>query len=107
MTITELKTILDSTGLPVAYYQFHNAPSVPFLVYWIPESDDVFADNQNYQARRSVQIELYADFKDFPLEARVEGVLKSNNLTFRKSEAYIESEHLHEVIYESEVLLNE
>lgn len=107
MTILELAEVLRSTELPVAYYQFHEPPTVPFLVYWLPDSDDFFADNQNYQRKRAVQIELYADRKDFELENRIESVLRSSNLTFKVNETYIESEHLYQVLYGTEVIVNE
>ena len=51
-------------------------------------------------------MELYTDYKDFALEQALEAVLKGMGLSWAKSETYIDSEKMHETVYETEVLLN-
>ena len=64
--------------IPAAYYMFpeddtnNPAPPPPFLVYYYSGSDDLDADNANYQRIRPITIELYTETKDFALEAAVE-----------------------------------
>ena len=49
-----------------------------------------------------VDIELYTDEKDFELEERVEAALDAADLFWQKSEQYIKSENMYEVLYEVE-----
>lgn len=108
MTYSDIATILTEVGIPLTYYQFStsNVPNPPYLVYHYPERDDVLADNQNYVKVESLSIELYTDFKDFELEARVEEVLFNHNITYSKTENYIDVEQLYQIIYEGEVIIN-
>lgn len=48
-------------------------------------------------------IELYTDEKDPELEDRVEAVLNAHELFWNKSEVWIESERLYEVLYQMTV----
>ena len=108
MTYQEIAGMVESIGLPFAYYEFsedtEQAP--PFVCFYYPESDDFFADNQNYVGIRTLYVELYVDEKDFALEQTVEGVLASNGLTYRKTDEYIESERMWQITYQMEVILS-
>lgn len=109
MTFKEVSNMVKSIGLPYAYYEFPDGTeqTPPFVCFFFPESDDFFADNQNYVGIRRLYVELYTDDKDFANEAAVEGVLASNNLTYRKVEEYIETERMYQITYEMEVIINE
>ena len=50
-----------------------------------------------------VRIEMYTDFKDLDLESRVEGVLDGHEIFYNKSETWIQSEKLYEVMYSFEM----
>ena len=50
-----------------------------------------------------MDVELYTDLKDPELEARLEMVLDAAGLFYNKTESYIDSEKLYEVLYEMEV----
>lgn len=108
MTYKEIADMIAEIGLPNAYYEFpdNTEQNPPFVCFYFPESDDFFADNQNYVGIRRLYVELYADNKDFTLESTVEGVLRSHGLTFRKSESYITSERMLQTLYEMEVIIN-
>lgn len=99
--------------IPAAYYQFpeddpnNPAPPPPFLVYYYPGSDDLTADNTNFQRIRPLTIELYSDSKDFSLEAAVETALNAAGLVYSRTETYVESEHLYMVTYNSEIIITE
>ena len=71
-----------------------------------PYTDDVFADNTNYQRIETLNIELYTKNKDFDLEATVEAVLANHNLTYSKEDSYIDGEKMWQIAYEMEVLIN-
>ena len=50
-----------------------------------------------------VHIELYTDLKDPELEQRVEAVLDERGIFYDKTEVWIESEQLYEVLYQFEM----
>lgn len=108
MTHKEISDIIKSIGLPTAYYEFPDDTDQepPFICFYYPESDDLYADNINYAGIRRLYVELYTDEKDFEREATVETVLNSNGFSFRKSELYIESERMWQITYQTEVVLS-
>ena len=74
MTYPEVKTLLETTGLPVVYYQWPDghAPDPPYIVFCFPGDNDFIGDNSNYQKIRELTVELYTDCKDFALEETVD-----------------------------------
>lgn len=108
MTHKEIAQMIASVGLPYAYYQFpENTPQTPpFICFFYSSTDDVFADDTNYQRIVQLNIELYTSVKDFSLEASLEGILAQNGLTYYKEENHIDSEKLYQIAYEMEVMIN-
>lgn len=105
MTHEEVMKMAEETGLPSAYDHFAEgeSPAPPFLVYLYPKADNFSADGIAYFKINLLNLELYTDVKDVELEERVEAVLDSHGIFYAKSEVWIESEHLYEVLYEMEV----
>ena len=108
MTIEELAAMLQSTGIPFAYDHFAEgeSPSPPFICYLLPGSDNFAADGQVYYRINQVRIELYTDSKDLAVEGKVEKALDDAGIFYNKSEVWIESEKLYEVLYSFEVPMN-
>ena len=108
MTIEELAAMLQSTGIPFAYDHFAEgeSPSPPFICYLLPGSDNFAADGQVYYRINQVRIELYTDSKDLTVESKVEKALDDAGIFYNKSEVWIESEKLYEVLYSFEVPMN-
>lgn len=108
MTRLQVANMIQSMGLPYAYYSFPTgqAPDLPYIVYHYPESNDLIADNENFQKIETLTIELYSNTKDFTLEGQVEAILKANYIVYDKSEVYVNEEKAFETIYESEVIIN-
>lgn len=100
MTLADLRTILLTTGYPVAYSHFKSPPKPPYLVYVFAFGDDLIADNINYAEISRMQVELYTELKDETAEGKVQTALKSARLPYLKSETWIDSEKLHQVLYE-------
>lgn len=105
MNLQELHTILEATGFPVAYSHFVESeneplPNPPFIVYLATYSSNLYADNQVYKQVQNAQIELYSKRKNLEAEAIVEEVLNQNELPFSTTEAFIDSEQIHQKIYE-------
>lgn len=108
MTLQQVNQMVSSMGLPYSYYQFNEdtAQAPPFICFFYGPSDDLYADNSNYQDIRQLNIELYTTTKDFALERTIENILKLNGFSFYREENFIESEKLWQIAYEMEVLIN-
>ena len=105
MTLEELARMLEKTGFPFAYDHFAEGESTdpPFICYLLPGSDNFAADGRVYFRNSEVRIELYTDRKDPGAEALVETVLDDAGIFYNKSEAWIQSEKLYEVLYSMEL----
>ena len=97
--------MLKEIGIPFAYSHFAEgeSPEPPFMCYLLPRSDNFSADGAVYHKLSVVHFEVYTDKKDRALENRVEDVLDKNNIFYNKSEVWINSEKLYEVIYSFEM----
>lgn len=118
MTYKEVYSVISSIRngagtIPCAYRMFpaddpsNPPPQPPFLVYYYEGSDDLMADNTNYQTIRPLTVELYTDNKDFALEKAVEDTLTANDMPFTRNESYIKSERMYMVSFETEVIITE
>ena len=107
MTYKQIASMIETVGLPYAYYQFPNdtPQAPPFLVFYYDNSDDLYADNKNYQWITELTIEFYSDNKDFSYESLIEDTLTASGLTYAKSEQWIDTEKMHETVYEMQVLI--
>ena len=105
MTHEEVMQMLSETEIPFAYDHFaeRESPDPPFICFLFPGSDNFSADNIVYAAFENLNIELYTDEKNPELEAGVESVLTAHELFWNKSEVWIESEKLYEVLYQMTV----
>lgn len=105
MTMEELVAMLQKTGIPFAYDHFAEgeSPDSPFICYLLPGSNNFAADGRVYFKINQVRIELYTDSKDLAVEAKMETVLDDSGIFYNKSEVWIQSEKLYEVLYSFEV----
>ena len=105
LTHEEVKAMVEETGLPSAYHHFAEgeSPDPPFIVFLFPGSDNFAADGTTYYKKNILHLELYTDQKDPELEETVEAIMDNHRLFYEKSEVWIESEKLYEVLYETEV----
>lgn len=97
----ELLQILSETQIPFAYHHFAEgeSPEPPFICYLLPGSNNFSADGKVYYKINEVHIELYTDLKDLAVEQKLEEVLDEHGIFYNKSETWIESEKLYEVLY--------
>ena len=63
----------------------------------------MFADNQVYYKVNELNIELYTDKKDPEIEIQIEDVLAIHEVAYEKTETWIESEKMYEVLYQTEI----
>lgn len=106
MTLTEIATMLSSTNLPLRYSHFSQTPEPPYIVYYYPAENDVFADSKNYVNKRQLFVELFTKKKDFETEATLEGVLAGKGLSWYKQTDFLNDEKLFQTTYEMEVIIN-
>lgn len=101
----ELLQILSETQIPFAYHHFAEgeSPEPPFICYLLPGSNNFSADGKVYYKINEVHIELYTDLKDLAVEQQLEDVLDEHGIFYNKSETWIESEKLYEVLYTFEM----
>lgn len=108
MTYKQVATMISELGLPYAYNQFPDGTDLepPFICFlYTNTSNDMMADNVNYQEIRPLAIELYTDNKDFALEAAVEAKLIENELPFIRQETYLDSEKMFMVVYTTQIVV--
>lgn len=97
----KLLQMLKNTGLPFAYDHFAEGEAVdpPFLCYLLPGSHNFAADGKVYHKVSIVHLELYTDEKNPSLEQTLEAVLDASEVFYDKTEVWIGSEKLYEVLY--------
>lgn len=100
----EITSILTAIGLPYAYDHFAEGevPQLPYLLYLNPSTNNFSADGWAYYKVNEIHVELYTDYKDLSVEQQVESVLDRHGIFYEKSELWIESERLYEVLYSFE-----
>ena len=100
----KLLEIMTAIGIPFAYDHFAEggSPEPPFICYLLPSDDNFSADGRVYYKVARVHIELYTDRKSLELEQRIEAALDAHGVFYSKTETWIESERLYEVIFSFE-----
>jgi len=105
MTYEEINEMMQEMDFPFAYHHFAEgeSPNPPFVLFLSPGENTFSADNSMYYSFKQLDIELYTDKKSPEVEERVEEILRQHHIFYNKTEAWIESERLYEVLYEMEV----
>lgn len=99
MDETALKTLLETTGLPVAYHSYKKPPPLPYIVYLLTNTENFGADDRVYARESNYLIELYTEKKDPAVEKLLEDVLDNSNIFWDKTETFIQSEGFFQVAY--------
>lgn len=99
MTLQDLYAGLVKSGYLVAYRAFETSPTPPFICYLFVASRDLMADDSNYQGIGEYHVELYTETKSATAEAAVEHELADLGLCWSKSETYIDTEDLYQILY--------
>ena len=107
MRISEIKSMLAETGLPVTYeaWQEHGVPQLPYIVWIMPNSDNFKADDRVYKEVEELHVELYTMRREFGTEQVVEAVLNAHGIVWEKQSVRIDAENENETIYTAEVLI--
>ena len=96
---------MEEMGIPFAYDHFAEgeSPEPPFICFLSPGSDNFAADGRVYFKVRQIPIERYTDEKNPETESWVETVLDGHGIFYDRTEVWIESEKLYEVLYSIEL----
>ena len=105
MTYEQIAEMMEEMGLPFAYHHYAEgeSPEPPFLLFLSPGENTFSADNLAYFSFKQLDVELYTNRKQPELEEQVEAVLAQHEIYYTKTELFIDSEELYEVLYEMEV----
>lgn len=95
MNVKSLNTLLKTLGYPVAYRVFQTPQTLPYIVFFMDDTDNEFADNSVYKQVNTWQVELYTEKKNPSLERSLEAILPPYN----KVEAYIDEERMFQIAY--------
>lgn len=107
MTHKEISAMVDEMGYPSAYRRFEGEPtSTPFIIFYSPETIDLFADGKNYQRVEILNIELYTVRKNFEAERNVEAVLEKYGFSYSKDEQSAGEKEALGIIYTMGVLID-
>lgn len=106
MTLQDIKTLLESTGLPVTYRAWPNqqTPTLPWICYLVTGSNNFYADGKIYLAVSVISVELYTALISPTLEQQLEQALQG--FCWQKTTTYIDAEKVYQITYEIEVQLN-
>lgn len=102
MTYEQIAEMIEEIGFPFAYHHFAEgeSPAPPFIIFLSPGENTFSADNRMYHSFKQLDIELYTDRKAPDLERQVESVLHKHHIYYTKTESWIASERMYEVLYE-------
>lgn len=92
-------------GYPFCIRPFRRGGIARTAVYLLPHSgaNNFAADGVAYYKINEVRLEVYTDQKDLTVEENVECVLDAHSVFYGKSETWIDSEKLYEVLYQFEM----
>lgn len=102
MEVFELKQLIEQMGLPVAITSFFKATAPPCIVILPTGTKSSGSDFAAELRKNSYQIELYTARKDGSLEEKMEALLDTRGIHFRKFETYINEEAMYQCAYQVE-----
>lgn len=98
-----LYELLKSVNIPVAYDHFVLSDTEriepPFILYRNADSTQFKAGDQVYFKTKQFMVDLVTDYKDIDLENMLEEVFEENYIPWDKTEVYIDSERVFQVVY--------
>lgn len=109
MNLSDMISMLEETGYPVAYDHFpvDSPPTVPYIALTLPNSNNFYADNTVRQEIVHCTVELCTEKKDPLVEKTLTDVLNSHGIPWQKtSEEFIENDKLFSIFYEFEEVIN-
>lgn len=102
--LNQMLGMFATYGIPIVYYSFpdKSAPELPYAVYYFPSSRAEAADNIRHAGVATINVELYTREKNFLLEHTVEQIFERFDLVPDKTETFLPSENMYQVLYQME-----
>lgn len=98
--MTNIYSILKSTGLDCVYSHFEENHALPYIAYIGAGQDTAAADDTYYWKENSYQIEYYFKDKNEANEEAIEQALTDAGFLYQKSEdTYIEDQGVFVIYY--------
>lgn len=97
--LTDVKKLLETTGMSVAETCFLKPPSLPYIIF-IEEIEFRGSDHKNCIANRDISVELYSTKINKEKENLIEKLLNDKSIEYRKNRTWINSEELFQTVYD-------
>lgn len=110
MTYKELAEFLNSVANSVnldLYYGQYIGKQEEYLIWFLNQSDDFYADGSNYKKVRAFTLQHYSPTKDFAKDEKIEAALNEGGFTYSTFDSYISEEKVNITTYEMEFLNDE
>lgn len=103
MTLAELKTLLNGTGIPVSFSNvpLDNNTARPYICFFQDADRNFAADGVVYYSRKVIIVRLYTDKRDEVSEGKVETAL--TDMYYSKDIQFLDAEKIYEITYTIEV----
>ena len=100
--------IAETCGCEYGYYAVDSETTtkVPYLLFLMATNTDTYADDENYCEKVALAIEYDTADRSIDDEKEIEAILRSHDLTYAKTTATVDGQHVHQVMYEMEVFIN-
>lgn len=97
--LTDIKTLLETTGYKVALVSFIKPPVLPYLTV-TEQNSTGGADYKNCLVNRQIGIELYSAKIDQTAEQTVENLLNKKSIEFKKDRIWIDTDSFYQTTYD-------
>lgn len=112
MTRAEIKSMVAELaqllGCDYGLYQFDSEKVVdaPYLIFDLPRSNDLYADDENYLHIDEFNLEYDSRFRDYEKEAIIEDYLLKHGFAWERTEGFVTGQNVYETMYSMEVIIN-
>ena len=93
MELSEIKSKLDTLGIPVAYLCFKKPQTLPYAVYYEAGAEIEGADDYNLYRDVTINIELYCEEKSPQIERQVENLFRDREIA-KTTDTYLKDEKM-------------
>ena len=90
----DVKTMLETSKIPVFRGHAPVGQKVPYMVYHVSETNNLGADNVTYFRIPQYTVELYQTTPNLLVRATIENILTENGYYFTSDEADLEDQSL-------------
>lgn len=92
--MTNVKTMLEESKIPVFRGHAPVGTAVPYMVYHVNYPDNFGADNVTYMKVPQYQVDLYQTTPNELVRSTIEAILTENGFYFTSDEADMENQNL-------------